>query len=194
GLALYVNTPVSILMRDPVHHLAEFKGKKIRILASDFQKQQILRLDATPVAMSLTDVMPALQQGAIDGALASVAAFTPMHYYDAAKYMVQTGQYYVFIETMMSKKWYDALPPDLQKIIRASADDASARILPWQIEAMKDEAKVWTDHGGELIDLPPDEEAELMRRMSTIADDVGKSRPAILDMYNLLKAAVKRNG
>jgi TRAP-type transport system periplasmic protein len=194
GLALFVNTPVSILMRSPVHHLADFKGTKIRILASDFQKQQILRLDATPVAMSLTDVLAALQQGAIDGTLASVSDFTPLHYYDAAKYMIQTGHYYVFIEAAMSKKWFDALPPDLQKAVEASADDASANILPWQLKAMDEQAKVWTDHGGQLVNLPVDEEAELMKRMSTIADDVGQTRPAIKEMYDLLKAAVKRAG
>ena len=69
GLALFINAPVTILTRKPVRRLADFKGLKIRILASDFQIEQIKRLDATPVAMSLGDVLPALQQGAIDGAL-----------------------------------------------------------------------------------------------------------------------------
>ena len=56
--------------------------------------------------MSLGDVMPALQQGAIDGALAAVAPFTPLHFYDAAKYMTETGQYYVFLIVEMNKKWF----------------------------------------------------------------------------------------
>jgi TRAP-type transport system periplasmic protein len=194
GICLYVNSPVTILTRAPVHHLDELKGLKIRILSSDFQIEQIKRLGATQVAMSLGDVMPALQQGTIDGALASVPAFTPLHFYDAAKYMLETGQYYVFIVVEMSKKWFDALPPDLQAIVLKDADEEGHAALPYQEKAIADSRKEWLAHGGELNQLLPAEEAELMRRMSTIGDDVAERRPAIRDMYQLLKQAVQRNG
>jgi TRAP-type transport system periplasmic protein len=193
GLGLFVNAPVTVLTREPVHRLADFNGLKIRILSSDFQIEQIKRLGATPVAMSLGDVMTALQQGTIDGALASVPAFTPLKFYDAAKYMTETGQYYVLIVVEMSKKWFDGLPADLQNIIMTEADNASREIVPWAAEDLANQKKTWTSHGGELNALPPDDEAELMKRMSTIADDVGKRRPAIGEMYEGLKAAVKRN-
>ncbi|HZT50373.1 MAG TPA: TRAP transporter substrate-binding protein [Stellaceae bacterium] len=192
GLALFVNSPVTILTRKPSRHLADFKGLKIRILSSDFQIEQIKRLDATPVAMSLGDVAAALQQGAIDGALASVPAFTPLHFYDAAKYMTETSQYYVLIVAEMSKKWYDALPQDLQQIVMAEAERASHEIIPWEAQDMANQRKTWLEHG-ELFQLPPDEQAEMMKRMSTIAEDVGKRRPAIKEMYDQLKAAVQRN-
>jgi len=193
GLSLFVNAPVTVLTRKPVHRLADFKGLKIRILSSDFQIEQIKRLGATPVAMSLGDVMPALQQGTIDGALASVPAFTPLHFYDAAKYMTETSQYYVLIVAEMSKKWFDALPSDLQQIVMTEADTAARGIVPWMAQDMANQKKTWTSHGGELIELPPEDEAELMKRMSTIADDVGKRRPAIREISEELKAAVKRN-
>ncbi|HXQ50637.1 MAG TPA: TRAP transporter substrate-binding protein [Stellaceae bacterium] len=193
GLGLFVNAPVTILTRNPSRHLADFQGLKIRILSSDFQIEQIKRLGATPVAMSLGDVGPALQQGAIDGALASVPAFTPQHFYDIAKYMTETSQYYVLIVAEMSKKWFDTLPEDLQKMVLAEAETASRDIIPWQKQDMDAQRKTWVEHGGELIQLPPAEEAELMKRMSTIADDVGAKRPAIKEMYDQLKAAVKRN-
>ncbi len=193
GIGLLVNSPVTVLTRNPARHLADFKGLKIRILTSDFQTEQVRRLGATPVAMSLGDVMPALQQGAIDGALAAVAPFTPLHYYDAAKYMTETGQYYVFLVVEMSKKWFDALPPDLQKIILADAAHADQEIFPYQLKAIADARAIWQQHG-ELISLPPDEQAEMMRSMSTIAVDVGAKRPAIKEMYDQLLAALKRQG
>ena len=193
GLSLFLNAPVAVLTRNPVRRLAEFKGLKIRILASDFQIEQIKRLDANPVAMSLGDVLPALQQGAIDGALASVPAFTPLHFYDAAKYMTETNQYYVLIVVELSKKWFDALPPDLQKIVLEEGSEATQAATTWEQQDFAEESKTWISHGGELIKLPPEDEAELMRRMSTIADDVGAKRPAIKDMYDQLKAAVARN-
>jgi C4-dicarboxylate-binding protein DctP len=170
GIGLFPNAAVTVLTRKPVHHF-----------------------DATPVAMSLGDVASALQQGAIDGALASIPAFTPLHFYDAAKYMTETGQYYVLIVAEMSKKWYATLPPDLQKIVLEEADRASHEIFAWQQDDIAKQRKTWLEHGGELNQLPPAEEAELMKRMSTIADDVGTRRPAIKEMYDQLKAAVQRN-
>jgi TRAP-type C4-dicarboxylate transport system substrate-binding protein len=193
GLSLMVNSPVTVLTRNPSRRLADFKGLKIRILSSDFQIEQVKRLGATPVSMSLGDVMTGLQQGAIDGALAGVAPFTPMHFYDAAKYMTETGHYYVFLVVEMSKKWFDALPPDLQKIVRDDADTVSRGILPWELNEIEAQRKIWSEHG-ELISLPPDDQAEMMKRMSTIADDVGQKRPAIKEMYDKLKAALKRQG
>ena len=39
--------------------------------------------------MTLGDVLPAIQQGAIDGAVAGIGVFVNMHFHDAAKYVVQ---------------------------------------------------------------------------------------------------------
>ena len=46
--------------------------------------------------------------------------------------MTETSQYYVLIVAEMSKKWFDALPPDLQKIIMTEADVAARGIVPWR--------------------------------------------------------------
>src|SRR5882762_4589421 len=41
---------------------------KIRVLASPFQTEQVARLGGTGVPMTTAEVLPALQQGTIDGA------------------------------------------------------------------------------------------------------------------------------
>ena len=48
----------------------DFKGKKIRIFASEFQRIAFQRLGASPIAMSPSDVLVAIQQGTLDGAVA----------------------------------------------------------------------------------------------------------------------------
>ena len=96
GVGLFMANPSSVIAKTPIRHLADFKGKKIRIFASPFQSVAFDRLGATPVAMSLADVLPALQQGAIDGAVASDTIFNAFHYQDAAKYVTETGQPAIF--------------------------------------------------------------------------------------------------
>ena len=109
-----MNAPSSVIAKNAIRHVADFKGKKIRVLASKFQMVPIERLGATPVAMTLGDVVPALQQGAVDGAVGGIVVWTPMHFNDAAKYVTETGQPAVFAIAEISKSWYDSLPPDLQ--------------------------------------------------------------------------------
>jgi TRAP-type transport system periplasmic protein len=85
GVGLYIAQPSCIISKTPIRRLVDFKGKKIRVFASQFQTVAFDRLGATPVAMTLGDVLPALQQGAIDGAVAGIGVFVNMRFNDAAK-------------------------------------------------------------------------------------------------------------
>ena len=127
---MFMNAPSSVIAKAPIRHLADFKGKKIRVLASKFQMVPIERFGATPVAMTLGDVVPALQQGAIDGAVGGIVVFTPMHFNDAAKYVTETGQPAVFVVVEISKSWYQSLPEDLQKVVDGDAAAGQAAIGP----------------------------------------------------------------
>ncbi len=192
GAGLFMVNPSAIVFRTPVRHLADFKGKKVRIFASAFQSVAFDRLGATPVAMSLGDVLPALQQGAIDGAVASTAIFTAFHYQDAAKYVTDTGQPAIFAVVEVSKKWYDALPPDLQQIIDQTAVKESVAINPQAAEITENSRKVWTDTGGELISLPPEEQASLLKLLSSVGADVSKEKPRLADAYKIVSEAAAR--
>ena len=107
GAGMFIVQPDSLASKTPIRHLADFKGKKIRIFASDFQSEALKRLGATPVAMTLGDVLPALQQGAIDGAIAGITVFSAFHYQDAAKYVTEINQPSIFLMLEISKKWYE---------------------------------------------------------------------------------------
>jgi TRAP-type C4-dicarboxylate transport system substrate-binding protein len=75
GVGFMMASPSSLIARTPVRHLADLKGKKIRVLASQFQTVPFGQLGANPVALTLGDVLPALQQGAIDGAISALKNF-----------------------------------------------------------------------------------------------------------------------
>ena len=192
GIALLPLGPSSIVLAKPVRHLAEFKGKRIRVLASPFQLEMIKRMDASPVAMSLADVLPALQQGTIDGALGTVPVFGPLHYLDAAKYIVEIGQPYVNTIAVMNKKWLEALPPDLQKIVRDDATATSVSIVPFVNEFFAAQRKAWTDKGGELISLPADEQAAFFTKTKNIGDELSKDRPELHAAVDVVLAAAAK--
>jgi len=186
GVGLFLNGVSSVIAKKPVRSLADFKGMKIRTLASKFQTEPISRLGATPVVMTLADVIPALQQGTIDGSIGSIVVFTPMHFQDAAKFVTETGQPPVFVAVEISKKWYDTLPADLQKIVDSAAAKEAAAIHPKMLELYNNARKGWTDIGGELISLPKDDQSSLMRQFSSAIDDVVKSNGRVNAFYHAL--------
>ncbi|HXX04630.1 MAG TPA: TRAP transporter substrate-binding protein [Xanthobacteraceae bacterium] len=192
GIALLPLGPSSIVLRNPVRHLAEFKGMKIRVLASPFQMEMIKRMDASPVAMTLADVLPALQQGAVEGALGTVPVFGTLHYLDAAKYIVEIGQPYVNTIAVMNKKWLEALPPDLQKIVQDDASATAVNIVPFVNEFFEAQRKEWVGKGGELISLPAGEQATFFAKTSSIGDELSKDRPELNEAVRVVMEAAAR--
>jgi TRAP-type transport system periplasmic protein len=192
GAGLFMATPSSIISRTPIRRLADFKGKKLRIFASKFQSEAFDRLGVTPVAMTLGDVLPAIQQGAIDGADAALNVYVPMHYVDAAKYVTETNQPAIFVVIEISRKWYDSLPSDLQQIVDKDAAVESVKINPWGSAFRQKMRKDWVAQGGELIALPPDEQVQMMKTLASVGDDVSKGNPALHEAYETVVAAAKR--
>jgi TRAP-type C4-dicarboxylate transport system substrate-binding protein len=193
GIGIAPIGPSSIVTRKPFRHLAEFKGTKIRVLASPFQLEMIKSMDASPVAMTLADVLPSLQQGAIDAALATITVYTTMQYQDAAKYVVESDQPYLNSIIVMSRKWLDSMPVDLQKTVRDDAQNVSKEIVPFVREFFAKQRQVWTEKGGELISLPGAEQAVMMEKISGIGYDLSKSKPELNDAVKTVFESAKRN-
>jgi TRAP-type transport system periplasmic protein len=191
GAALFIAQPSSVIARDPIRHLADFKGKKLRVLAADMQKEMLISLGATPIAMTLGDVLPAIQQGTIDGAVAAMTVYTTMHYYDAAKYITETNQPFIFSMAFLSKKWFDALPKDLQKIIDVDGPKVATAINPWEVDFFANQRKVWAEHG-ELISLPPQEQSAMMASLVKVGEDVAKRKAPLKAAYDVFAAVAKR--
>ena len=192
GVGLMMVGPSSLVTKAPVRHLADLKGKKIRVLASQFQTEAFGRLGVTPVALTLGDVLPALQQGAIDGALGSLKNWVAMHFGDTSKYVTEIGQPAIFGVVEISKKWYDSLPSDLQQIIDGDAAAESAAVNPLAIDIVNGARKDWVDNGGELISLPPDEQASMLKTLASVGEDVSKAKPQLSEAYQVVSEAARR--
>jgi TRAP-type transport system periplasmic protein len=192
GVGLTLSQPSSIISKTPIRHLADFKGKKIRIFASQFQTVALDRLGATPVAMTLGDVLPALQQGAIDGAVAGIGPFVHLHFGDAAKYVIETNQPAIFLMLEVSQKWYDSLPKDLQEIVDRDGAAVSMAINPAALAMYAEQRKAWVNGGGELISLPRDEQSAMMATLASVGADVAKAKPAVREAYQIVTDAAQR--
>jgi TRAP-type C4-dicarboxylate transport system substrate-binding protein len=192
GVGLMMASPTSLIARTPVRHLADLKGKKIRVLASQFQTVPFGQLGANPVALTLGDVLPALQQGAIDGALSALKNFVSMHFGDTSKYVTEIGQPSIFAVVEINKKWYDSLPSDLQLIVDQDAATESVAVNPQAIDILNGARKDWVDNGGELINLPSDEQTSMLKTLVSAGEGVSKATPQLSAAYQLVTEAAQR--
>ena len=157
SLHVYGITTYSYTFREPVRTLADFRGKKVRVLATRMESELMAALGATGVPMSFSDAVPAIQNRTVDGARAATIVNTPLKFYDVAKYTVLTNESLVVSVGAVSKRWLDGLPAELRKMVV----DLCAENQTWAYELALDLTKKaedrWSAAGGEHIELPPAE-------------------------------------
>jgi TRAP-type C4-dicarboxylate transport system substrate-binding protein len=194
GAGLFMTALSSVISRTPIRHLADFKGKKIRVFASQFQAVTMQRLGATPKPMTLGEVLPALQDNALDGSVSAFNVFTTMHYQDVAKYVTEIGLPPIFTMIEISKQWYDSLPADLQQILDKDAAAESVAINPWIADFNAKARQDWVASGGEVISLPPDDQSAMFKILSNVGDEVSNGKPQLSAAYQTVVEAAQRIG
>jgi TRAP-type C4-dicarboxylate transport system substrate-binding protein len=107
--------------------------------------------------------------------------------------VVLNEQPYLNSIIVMSKKWLATLPPDLQKIVHDDAAQVSKDIVPFVKEYIAKQYEIWKSRGGQLISLPPDEQAAMLAKISTIGEDLSKDKPALNAAVKLVFDSAKRN-
>ena len=192
GLGLMISGPTVFVTRKPVTKLADFDGLKVRVLAAPLQLEQVRAMKMAPVPMPLGEVMPALQQGALDGVMSCVPVFVALKYADAAKYMIETNQGLITAITVISKSWFAGLPKDLQDVVVKAGQKASVDVYQFSIDDVSRGREKWKAAGGQLAKLSDAEQQQLMDQLAPIGARVTEKSPAEKAMFDTLRAAAER--
>lgn len=188
GVTMLLVTPSSFVARTPLRTPDALKGKKIRVLATPIETATIGALGATGVPMPWGDVLPALQQGALDGVQAGLTVFVPFKYYDVVKYHTNTNHYIVTAMPSISKKWWDGLPADLQRIVLEEARADNTALLEWTKNLYKEAAQIWRERTKDgFIELTSAERAAFRARMEGVEERVAPQAPGLKDVLVLLR-------
>jgi TRAP-type C4-dicarboxylate transport system substrate-binding protein len=177
---------------EPIRTLAEFQGKKFRVLGSKLEIEMLRRFGATGIPMQLGEALPALQQKAIDGARAGTIVFVALKFQSVAKNVLKSGESVICVPKMASKRWLEGLPADLRTVILEEATRAEEANLAYSIELLAKTYDIWKSTGGVINELSPAEKAEFRRRIQTVPDEVFKDAPLVKGAYETLKAAAAR--
>ena len=115
------------------------KGQKFRIMSSKVLEEQFKAVGAIPQVMPFSEVYSALQQGVIDGQENTNSNIYTKKFYEVQKYMTVSNHGYLGYLVVMSKKFWDSLPKDLQEAVKQAMKEATAKEREWAAELDKEQ-------------------------------------------------------
>jgi len=144
------------LTNKPVTTPADLSGVRIRTPGAPVWSESVKAMGATPIAMPWTEVYPAMQQKAIDGAEGQNTASYPAKLYEVIKYINKTGHFQLVNGIIVGEKWFSTLPEEYQKILveetKAAAAESAQLIMQLSDEY---EAKMVSE-GMEVVEVDID--------------------------------------
>ncbi len=125
GLAFYDSGSRSLYtVKKPVKTLADVKGMKIRVQQSDLWVALLQAMGANATPMPYGEVYTALKTGLVDGAENNWPSYDTSKHFEVAKFYAITEHSMAPEMLLMSKKVWDGLPANEQKILRDAAKES----------------------------------------------------------------------
>ena len=161
----------------PVNKMEDFDGIKLRVMQNNVFLTSFNTLGANAVPMSFSELFGALETKTVDGQENPYNTILSSKFYEVQKYLTVTNHVYSPWIMLVSKKWWDGLSKDEQKIL----NDAAKTSRDFERKDTREEAaKAVADlkaKGMQVNELPR-AEADRMRNKLTrvyalIAADVG---------------------
>jgi TRAP-type transport system periplasmic protein len=125
----------------PVHVPEDLKGLKMRVQEAKVWLGFMRALGALPTPIPFGELYSALQQGVVDGQENPIVTITSMKFYEVQKQVGLTEHTYTALPVMASKKWWDTLKPEQQKVIadsvKASVTEQRATVAAQVDEGVK---------------------------------------------------------
>ena len=131
-----------------------------------------LGANATP--LPFTELYSAMEQKAVDGQENPTVTVLTSKFYEVQKHMVQSRHIYSAWVLLLSKKTWDTLSPEEQKIMKEAAIEATAferkSIRALNNKALDELKKL----GLQVTDLPPAEMAKLRDKLQPVITKFSK--------------------
>ena len=189
GLQMFSEGPVSYVLRKPARTYGDLKGLKIRVLAGAMQRDLMTRLQATGVPLPLDQLGAAVQQGAVDGAQLDIGVGKATGLETSAKYVLYLRDVWPPGMAVFNTAWYDALPPDLRRVVDTDADRATRETRVWAQQYEESSKATWIHDGGQIVELNAAQRAEFLKLVSPVGADVARANPQLQQAWQIIVKA-----
>lgn len=115
----------NLTSKKEIKNMTDLKGLKIRTMKVPDHLALWKNMGANPTPIAFSELYTALQQGVVDGQENPYETIYLSKFYEVQKYITVVGHIYDLQPIIMSKKFYDGLPPNYQQIVRNAAQIAN---------------------------------------------------------------------
>jgi len=165
---------VYVFSKSPIRSIEDMRKIKMWIWEGDPVAEATFKaFDLHPFPLSVIDVMPALQANMIDGVYTSPLAAIALQWFTKVKYMMELPLANSAGAVLISKRKYDQLSPDLQKILSENARHYMAKLITL---SRKDNAKAIETLKKSGINIVPISNKETMLQY----EEIGKKARHLL--------------
>jgi C4-dicarboxylate-binding protein DctP len=113
--------------KQPLINPSDAEGQKFRIMSSKVLEAQIKAVGGNPQMMPFSEVYSGLQQGVIDAAENPFSNIYTKKFHEVQKYLTVSDHGYLGYLVVMSKKFWNSLPADLQANVKQAMKEATAK-------------------------------------------------------------------
>jgi len=165
-----------VYAQKPILSIKDLKGTKMWMWEGDPLAEATFKaLGVSAIPLSLTDVLTSLQTNLIEGVYVPPLPCVTLQWYTRLKTMIDVPLANVAGAVLISKKTFDSLQPEHQKILRDKGREYMAKLVKEGREDNETAIKLMEDNGMEIVHVP---EANLQEFYSAVKvahqDLVGK--------------------
>lgn len=158
-----------------VESLPDFKGIKIRTMENKYHMAFWKAIGANPTPLPWGEVYLSLQQHTIDAQENPIELIVAAKLYEQQKYVVMTNHILHNITIVMSKKIYDGLTPDEQKIVGEAARETVLYAREQADKRVADRISILKSNKTEIVELSAAVKKEMLDKSKGIYDDIRKA-------------------
>ena len=163
-----------------VKSVTDLSGLKIRTMQNPIHLETFKLWGANPQPMAFNEVFTALEQKTLDGQENPNTLIFDAGFYEAQKYLTISRHFYTPYVLMISRKTWDKLSPEDQKLIQKCADEAKVFQRETNRRLDAEYLQKIKDHGLTVNTLSPEETAKMKEAAQPVYDkfsgDIGKER------------------
>lgn len=146
--------------RNEIHTPEDVKALKIRTMENPVHLKAFEALGAAPTPMAWPEVIPALEQGAIDGQENPLSVIVSAKLNEVQKYLTLDGHVYSPALVAVSPKLWDSLDDTQKAAFQAAADDAKQAMRDYVDDVEKTGVETLKAAGMNVGELTPEQKQE----------------------------------
>ncbi|MEB2317042.1 MAG: TRAP transporter substrate-binding protein DctP [Pseudomonadota bacterium] len=189
-----VTATYDILSTKEIKSLADLKGMKIRG-GGDTLNRIIESLGASPITVPSPEVYMAFQQGVVDAVLFNTASILSFRLDEIGKYYMPLGLSRVGIPWSVNPKTFQALSPDLQKVIFDAGREGSILYSDYVTRDTGAAVEAMRKRGIAFVELSAEELQTVREAITPMWDDfIEKNGPQARELVTALRQKVEGYG